>query len=104
MISLITYEEAAMLRSLPSIADALIKAHLQFTEARLMEALIARFGKLPSDEEIAVHCMKVIDHDHTTHFVWFDGEKPKLGEKPDMSGLLCSVAPPKIYTPKPEHQ
>ena len=101
MISLITYEEAAMLRSLPSIADALIKAHLQFTEARLMEALIARFGKLPSDEEIAAHCMKVIDHDHTTHFVWFD-VKPGVGEHVDMSGLLCSIAPPKIFTPKPE--
>ncbi len=104
MISLITYDGLSALGSLPSIADVIHKAHLQFTEARLREALIARFGKLPPDEEIAAHCMKVIDHDHTTHFVWFDGEKPKLGEKPDMSGLLCSVAPPKIFTPKPEHQ
>lgn len=103
MISLIAYDGLSALGSLPSIADLVHKAHLQFTEARLMEALIARFGKLPSDEEIAAHCMKVIDHDHTTHFVWFD-VKPGVGEHVDMSGLLCSVAPPQIYTPKSEHQ
>jgi DNA-binding response OmpR family regulator len=98
MISIIAYDDLSVLCNAETVAQKIQKLHLQFTEARLMEALIARFGELPSNEDIAAHCLKVIDPDHTTHYVWFDGEKPKLGEKPDMSGLLCSIAPPKIFT------
>ena len=101
MISLITYEDAALLRSLPSITDQVHKLHMQFTEARLKEALIARFGELPPVEEISAHCLCVIDHENVSHFMWFD-VKPAVGECIDVSGALCSIAPPKIYTPKPE--
>ena len=90
------------LMSIEDTASAITKAHMQFTEARLMEALIARFGELPSHEDIAAHCMKVTDHENVTHFLWFDDEKPKHGEKIDLSVALCRIAPPKIYT-KPEN-
>ena len=75
---------------------AIQKAHMQFTEARLMDALIARFGELPPPEEIAAHCMKVIDHKKVSHYLWLD-KKPKVGEKVDLSNPLCVIAPPKIF-------
>lgn len=100
MISLINPEEQF---ELTTISHELQKAHAQFTEARLMEALIARFGELPPEEEIIAHCMCVIDADNVSHYCWFD-VKPKVGEKVDLSNPLCSIAPPKIYTTNPEHQ
>lgn len=81
------------------MCDTIHQTHLQFTEARLTEALIARFGELPPQEEIIAHCMCVIDTENVSHYVWLD-TKPKVGEKVDMSNPLVSIAPPKIYTPE----
>jgi len=94
MISLINPEDQFQLDT-----AQVQKAHMQFTEARLMDALIARFGELPSREDIAAHCMRVIDHENVSHYVWFDA-KPGIGEKVDVSNPLCSIAPPKIFTPE----
>lgn len=96
MISFLPPEDYRPLFDTAPIAAQIAKAHAQFSEAALLDALIARFGELPPIEVIAAQCMKVIDHENVTHFVWFDGEKPKIGETPDMSGLLCSIAPPKF--------
>lgn len=99
MISLINPEDQF---HAPDPTAAILKAHIQFTEARLMDALIARFGELPPPEEIRKHCMKVIDSENVAHYCWFD-VKPKQGETVDLSNVLCSIAPPKIFTPKPEN-
>lgn len=99
MISLISDEHLEILRDTETAAQKIAKAHMQFIEARLMDALIARFGELPSREEIAAHCLRVIDNENVSHYLWFDGEKPKHGEKVDLSNPLVSIAPPKIITP-----
>lgn len=80
-------------------ASTIHKAYMQLTETRLMDALIARFGELPSPEDIVAHCMRVIDPENVSHYVWLD-VKPKVGEHVDMSNVLVSIAPPKIFTPE----
>ena len=98
MISLINPEDQF---HAPDPTAAIMKAHMQFTEARIMDALIARFGELPSPEEIRAHCMGATDEDGVTHFVWLD-KKPEVGEHVDLSNALCSIAPPK-FTVNPEN-
>jgi hypothetical protein len=100
MISLINPEDHF---HAPDPTAAIMKAHMQFTEARIMEALIACFGELPSPEDIRAHCMGATDEDGVTHYVWVD-VKPEIGDTVDLSNPLCSIAPPKIFTPsKPEN-
>ena len=98
MISLVNPEDQF---HAPDPTAAILKAHMQFTEARIMDALIARFGELPSPEEIRTHCMGATDEDGVTHFVWLD-KKPEVGEHVDLSNALCSIAPPK-FTVNPEN-
>ena len=98
MISLINPEDQFQLDTAP-IAAQIQKAHMQFTEARLMDALIARFGEPPSREDIAAHCMRVIDHENVSHYVWLD-VKPEVGEHVDMSNVLVSIAPPATFNPE----
>lgn len=81
------------------VGYAIAAAHKQFTEAKLTEALLARFGKLPSDEEIARHVMCVITHDNVSYYIWVE-EKPKVGEKVDLTEPLCVIAPPAIFNPE----
>lgn len=100
MISPITFEQMKTLRSLSNPTTALMKAHSEFTERKLTEALIAKFGKLPSLEDVAKHCVCAYTPDHVAHYFWFDGEKPKLGEKFDLSQALVAIAPPKIFNPE----
>ena len=97
MISFIHESEQAF-DTVP-IAAAIHKAHMQFTEARLLDALIARFGELPSREDIAAHCLRVIDHENVSHYLWFEGEKPGPGDTVDVSTAFVSIAAPKIYDP-----
>lgn len=98
MISLINPEDQFPIDT-ASMEAAIQKSHAQFTEAGLMGALIERFGEMPSREEIAAHCMRVIDHENVSHYVWLD-VKPKVGEKVDMSNVLVSIAPPAIFNPE----
>ena len=96
MISFLDHES-------PPIPDQIAKAHDQFINARLMEALIERFGEMPPLEEITEHLVCAVDTDHVKHFVWCD-VKPVMGEMLDMSGILCSIKPPSIYNPNTEKQ
>jgi hypothetical protein len=79
----------------PNTTAAIMKAHMQFTEARIMDALVARFGELPSREDIVAHCVGMKDEEGVIHYVWVD-KKPEVGEHVDMSDVLCSIAPPKL--------
>ena len=78
MISLINPEDQF---HAPDPTVEILKAHMQFTEARIMDALIARFGELPSPEDIAAHCIGVRGEDGVTHFIWVD-KKPEIGDEP----------------------
>jgi hypothetical protein len=80
-------------------ADRIAKAHAEFTEKKLMEALVARFGEIPSIEEIAEHCKCGIDENLVHHYIWVE-EVPEIGHLFDMSEVLCSIAPPRIYHPE----
>lgn len=100
MISFLTPES-----DFPDISAAVMKAHAQFTEARLMEALIARFGELPSSEDIATHCKCFVDPDNVSHYLWFDVVPDfKVGGYVDLEQAFCVIAPPKIFTTNPEMQ
>jgi hypothetical protein len=84
-----------------SIADQIHKQNMQFHEDTVMQALIDKFGKLPTAEEIAKHLTKVIEtNGNITHYVWTE-KKPEIGETIDMSQVICSIAPPQIFNPEP---
>lgn len=102
MISFLEPESNFAKFNTQDVAAAIRKAHMQFTEARLMDALIARFGELPSREEIEAHCCCVYDPDNVAHYIWFD-VKPQIGEEVDMSNPLVSIAPPKYFTSELEN-
>lgn len=83
---------------LPSLQPFLDEAHkhnLNFTTQKIQEALIARFGEMPSLQEIAQHCHCFFDTQNVAHYVWLD-EPPKLGDKIDPASVLCVIAPPKF--------
>ena len=82
-----------------SVAAKIAKAHAELTSMKLTEALIARFGKMPSPEEIAAHVVCGVDQDKVSHYVWVE-VKPLLGETMPMDDILCSIAPPKIFNPE----
>jgi hypothetical protein len=71
------------------------KAYLDHTTKVIEKALIARFGEMPSLDKIARHCRCFYDTQNVAHYVWCDSE-PKLGDKIDLSDVLCVVHPPKF--------
>lgn len=95
MISFITpADEFAMPRP-ANYANQLIQKQAEFTETKIREALIAKFGELPPLEVIAerMHCFVTPDGVH--HYVWFEPGEPR---EFDPTKTLVSIAPPKIYT------
>lgn len=81
------------------MAEQLAAAHAEFTNQKITEALIAKFGELPPPDEIAKHCICAVDQDNVSHYAWVEA-KPQVGEKVDLSNVLCSIAPPKIHNPE----
>ena len=84
----------------PSPVETLIKDHAQLTNKLLLDALIERFGEMPPLEAIAKHVVCVYDEQHTAHYVWLDNPDLKVGAQIDMSGVLVSIAPPKLHNPE----
>lgn len=60
-------------------------------------------GVMPSDEELAKRCHIVIDTHGTKHLMW---EHPPMaiGDTPDFSKCIASVAAPVFYKPEQEQQ
>ena len=98
MISLI-HPEDHFAHDTQSMANKIAKAHMEFTNQKLHEALVLKFGHLPPLDEIVSHVVCAVDQDNVSHYVWVE-TKPKLGEHIDMSDVLCSIAPPKIFNPE----
>lgn len=81
--------------SIQPLAAKLHKAHLNHTTKVIEKALIAKFGEMPSLDKIARHCRCFYDTQNVAHYVWCDSE-PKLGDKIDLSDVLCVIRPPKF--------
>lgn len=85
---------------LKAVSEQLIRHYSDFIERELTKALLAKFdGKMPTAAQIAKHVICAVDQDHVRHYVWVE-TKPKVGEQLDMSTVLCSIAPPKIFNPE----
>lgn len=81
-----------------SMCNALAKAHAEFTENAIKEALIEKFGEIPPTEILTKHCKCCIeDTTGVHHYVWF-AEPPQIGDHIDTGEILCSIAPPKFHT------
>ena len=93
MISLIQPEDQV------PMTQKLMQAHAQFINRKLVDALMAKFGVLPPLEEIAAHVTRVQETNGTVHYVWEDKET-KIGETIDMSQVLFTVEPMKIFKPE----
>lgn len=102
MISLIDPSEYAMLADTQSVAQQIAKLHAEFTDRKIYEALFAKFGYIPTHEDIVAHCQCFVDHENVSHYVWYDGAKPNvpIGEKVDLSQAFLSIAPPEIFNPE----
>lgn len=95
MISFITPSDEFAMPQPGNYANKLIQQQVEFTEAKIREALIAKFGELPPLEVIAkqMHCFVTPDGVH--HYVWFE---PGESREFDPTTTLVSIAPPK-YKP-----
>lgn len=97
MISFIHHSEEPLFDT-TAIANQIVTAHAEFTENALINALVKKFGTLPSVTEISKHCKCCIeDETGVHHYVWFE-EPPEIGDHIDTGEILCSIAPPKLYT------
>jgi len=97
MISLINPEDQFP-ADMQAIAADIAKAHAQFTHGKIMDALIARFGEMPTPEQVSNHVICAVDQDKVSHYVWVE-KRPVVGEELDLSDVLCSIAPPDIFNP-----
>ena len=76
-------------------SNKIAKAYNEFTTLKIQEALITKFGFIPSTKEIVKHMYCVIDKDQNHHYLWLD-KKPEVGDTLDMSQCLCVIEPPKF--------
>lgn len=78
--------------------------HAEMVESVFRNAILRVCdGVMPSDEELAKRAHIVIDSHGTKHLMW---EHPPMviGDKPDFSKCIASVAAPVFYKPEQEQE
>jgi hypothetical protein len=91
--------DAELTASFRESLHALTRLRYEHLDRTFREAILkAEGGVWPGDETLRANGQIVIDHENVYHLLW-KASKTSIGEKPDMTKCIASVAPPKFYLP-----
>ena len=91
--------DADLTASFRESLHALTRLRYEHLDRTFREAIFkAEGGVWPDDETLRANGQIVIDRENVHHLLW-RSPRTVIGEKPDMTKCIASVAPPKLFSP-----